>query len=47
MTTPQVSTAGMDAGQRRIAARHLLASPILTAVRNPAELELVRRHAPR
>ena len=46
MTARQVSTAGMDAGQRRIAARHLLASPILTASRNPAELELVRRHAP-
>lgn len=45
MTTPRVSTAGIDAGQRRIAARHLLASPILTAVRNPAELDLVRRHA--
>jgi uncharacterized protein (TIGR02678 family) len=43
---PQVSTAGMDAGQRRLAARHLLASPIMTAARNPAELELVRRHAP-
>lgn len=36
----------MDAGQRRLAARHLLASPILTASRNPAELELVRRDAP-
>jgi uncharacterized protein (TIGR02678 family) len=46
VTVPQVSTAGMDAGQRRLAARHLLASPILTASRNPAELELVRRHAP-
>jgi uncharacterized protein (TIGR02678 family) len=46
VTTPQVSTAGMDAGQRRLAARHLLASPILTAARNPAELELIRRHAP-
>lgn len=46
MTRPQVSTAGMDAGQRRIAARHLISSPILTASRNPAELELVRRHAP-
>ena len=43
---PQVSTAGLDAGQRRLAARHLLASPILTMSRNPAELELVRRHAP-
>ncbi len=46
MTARQVSTAGMDAGQRRIAARHLLASPILTASRDPAELELVRRYAP-
>ena len=46
MIARQVSTAGMDAGQRRIAARHLLASPILTASRNPAELELVRRHVP-
>ncbi len=40
-----MSTAGIDAGQRRIAARHLLASPILTAARSPAELDLVRRHA--
>ena len=46
MTTPRVSTAGLDTGQRRIAARHLLAAPILTAARQPAELELVRRHAP-
>jgi uncharacterized protein (TIGR02678 family) len=45
MTTPRVSTAGLDAGERRIAARHLLASPILTATRQPAELDLVRRHA--
>jgi uncharacterized protein (TIGR02678 family) len=45
VTTPRVSTAGIDAGQRRIAARHLLAAPILTAARNPAELDLVRRHA--
>ncbi len=45
MTMPRVSTAGIDAGQRRIAARHLLASPILTAARNPAELDLVRHHA--
>jgi len=45
MTPPRVSTAGLDAGERRIAARHLLASPILTAARQPAELELVRRHA--
>jgi uncharacterized protein (TIGR02678 family) len=46
VTTARVSTAGIDAGQRRIAARHLLAAPILTAARQPAELELVRRHAP-
>jgi len=46
VTMPQVSTAGMDVGQRRLAARHLLTSPILTVSRNPAELELVRRHAP-
>jgi uncharacterized protein (TIGR02678 family) len=45
MTTPRVSTAGLDAGERRIAARYLLAAPILTAVRQPAELDLVRRHA--
>ena len=45
MIMQRVSTAGIDAGQRRIAARHLLAAPILTAVRNPAELDLVRRHA--
>lgn len=45
MTPPRVSTAGLDAGERRIAARHLLASPILTAARQPAELDLVRRHA--
>ncbi|HEY0718360.1 MAG TPA: DUF2398 family protein, partial [Streptosporangiaceae bacterium] len=46
MTSPLVSTAGLDAGERRIAARHLLSSPILTAARQPAELDLVRRHAP-
>jgi len=45
MTAPRVSTAGLDAGERRVAARHLLASPILTAARQPAELDLVRRHA--
>ena len=45
MTPPRVSTAGLDAGERRIAARHLLLSPILTAARQPAELDLVRRHA--
>ena len=45
MTAPRVSTAGLDAGERRIAARHLLASPILTTARQPAELDLVRRHA--
>jgi uncharacterized protein (TIGR02678 family) len=45
MTPPRVSTAGLDAGERRIAARHLLSSPILTAARQPAELDLVRRHA--
>lgn len=44
--SPRVSTAGLDAGERRIAARHLLASPLLTAARQPAELDLVRRHAP-
>ncbi len=42
---PRVSTAGLDAGERRIAARHLLSPPILTAARQPAELDLVRRHA--
>jgi uncharacterized protein (TIGR02678 family) len=40
-----ISTAGLDAGERRIAARHLLASPILTAAQQPAELDLVRHHA--
>jgi uncharacterized protein (TIGR02678 family) len=45
MSPPHVSTAGLDAGERRIAARHLLAAPILTAMRQPAELDLVRRHA--
>jgi uncharacterized protein (TIGR02678 family) len=45
MNRPRVSTAGLDAGERRIAARHLLISPILTASRAPAELDLVRRHA--
>lgn len=39
------STAGLDAGERRAAVRHLLAQPILTAARQPAELDLVRRHA--
>ncbi len=45
MTAARVSTAGLDAGERRIAARHLLSSPILTVTRQPAELDLVRRHA--
>ena len=45
MTSPRVSTAGLDAGEQRIAARHLLSSPILTAAHQPAELDLVRRHA--
>jgi uncharacterized protein (TIGR02678 family) len=45
MTSPRVSTAGLDAGERRVAARHLLASPILTTARQPGELDLVRRHA--
>lgn len=45
MTPPRVSTAILDAGEQRIAARHLLASPILTAARQPAELDVVRRHA--
>jgi uncharacterized protein (TIGR02678 family) len=45
MTARHVSTAGLDAGERRVAARSLLASPILTAARQPAELDLVRRHA--
>jgi uncharacterized protein (TIGR02678 family) len=45
MSSPRVSTAGLDAGERRIAARHLLSSPLLTAARQPAELDLVRRHA--
>src|SRR5215467_1455486 len=45
MNRPRVSTAGLDAGERRIAARHLLVSPVLTAARQPAELDLVRRHA--
>lgn len=39
-----VATAGLDAGERRIAARHLLSFPILTAARHPGELDLVRRH---
>jgi uncharacterized protein (TIGR02678 family) len=45
MTSPRVSTAGLDAGQRRIAARHLLVCPMLTAAHHPAELDLVRRHS--
>lgn len=45
MTGRGVSTSGLDAGERRLAARSLLASPILTAARQPAELDLVRRHA--
>ena len=36
MTAPRVSTAGLDAGERRIAARHLLATPILTDGRGAA-----------
>jgi uncharacterized protein (TIGR02678 family) len=45
MSPPRVSTAGLDAGERRIAARQLLAAPILTAAHQPAELDLVRHHA--
>jgi uncharacterized protein (TIGR02678 family) len=45
MTGRRVSTSGLDAGERRLAARSLLASPILTATRQPAELDLVRQHA--
>jgi uncharacterized protein (TIGR02678 family) len=45
MTAGRVSTVGLDGGERRLAARSLLASPILTAARQPAELDLVRRHA--
>lgn len=45
MTARRLSTAGLDAGERRLAARSLLASPILTSARQPAELDLVRRHA--
>jgi hypothetical protein len=45
MTAPRVSTAGFDSGERRAATRHLLSSPILTAARQPAELDLVRHHA--
>jgi uncharacterized protein (TIGR02678 family) len=44
MNRSRVATVGLDAGERRIAARHLLISPILTAARQPAELDLVRRH---
>ncbi|MFI0777299.1 TIGR02678 family protein [Streptomyces sp. NPDC021212] len=40
------TTAAHDALERRQAARLLLASPVLTAHRNPGELALVRRHAP-
>lgn len=42
MTT---TTFAQDADGRRLAARHLLARPILTATRHPDELALVRRHA--
>jgi uncharacterized protein (TIGR02678 family) len=45
MTARRLSTVGLDAGERRLAARSLLASPILTSARQPAELDLVRRHA--
>ena len=45
MSRSRVSTVGFDAGERRVAARHLLISPILTAARQPAELDLVRRHS--
>jgi uncharacterized protein (TIGR02678 family) len=40
-----VATTGLDAGERRIAARLLMSTPILTGARQPAELDLVRRHA--
>ena len=40
-----MTTFAQDSDGRRLAARHLLGSPILTASRQPAEFALVRRHA--
>lgn len=40
-----MTTAAHDADERRMAARALLATPILTASRHSEELALVRRHA--
>lgn len=40
-----MTTFAQDADGRRLAARHLLATPILTAARRPDEFALVRRHA--
>lgn len=46
MSAARVSTLDQDTGERRVAARHLLTAPILTATRQPTELDLVRHHAP-
>ena len=44
MTSPPTSTWRQDSAGRQQAARYLLATPILTAAREPERLALVRRH---
>ncbi|MGW4177074.1 TIGR02678 family protein [Streptomyces rubiginosohelvolus] len=45
ITVPHGSTAQHEAAERRLAARTLLAAPLLTSHRQPDELALVRRHS--
>ncbi|MGY1842033.1 TIGR02678 family protein [Modestobacter sp. SYSU DS0875] len=44
--TTAVTTSAHDAAERRIAARALLLTPVLTADRHPDTMRLVRRHGP-
>ena len=44
--TSAVTTSAHDAAERRIAARALLQTPVLTAEQQPETMRLVRRHAP-
>ena len=44
--TSAVTTSAHDAAERRIAARALLLTPVLTTDRHPDTMRLVRRHGP-
>lgn len=44
--TAAVTTSAHDAAERRIAARALLLTPVLTTAQQPETMRLVRRHAP-